>query len=111
MTNSRLRYAGGRVASALMVCGQLACSSQDSSAADSSVVVVRDAAIREAAAPVVDAGATVPFDASSGDGGIAATPDCVEPEAGLPSDVFCTGLYKGRDSTQHADDAMAYTPG
>ena len=28
-----------------------------------------------------------------------------------PADVFCTGLYRGRDSSRHADDAVAYQPG
>jgi hypothetical protein len=36
---------------------------------------------------------------------------CVEPESGLPTDVFCTGLYADHDPTQHSADALAYTPG
>ncbi len=36
---------------------------------------------------------------------------CVLPDQGLPDDVFCTGLYMGRDATRHADDVMPYTPG
>jgi hypothetical protein len=36
---------------------------------------------------------------------------CVEPDAGLMVDVFCTGLYKARDPKVHADDVMPYTPG
>ena len=36
---------------------------------------------------------------------------CDEPEAGLPEDVFCTGLYEGRDSSKIASTAPPYTPG
>jgi hypothetical protein len=36
---------------------------------------------------------------------------CIQPADGLPTDVFCTGLYAERDSTQHAVDAAPYTPG
>jgi len=107
MTNPMLRYAGGRVASALLLCTALACSSKDAPIDDGPVV---DAASRDAAASV-DAGVTLLLDASSVDAGVVAPPTCVEPEAGLPSDVFCTGLYKGRDPKQHQDLAMAYTPG
>ena len=28
-----------------------------------------------------------------------------------PTDVFCTGLYDGRDSSRHAKEAVAYEPG
>lgn len=38
-------------------------------------------------------------------------PPCVEPDAGLPSDVFCIGLYAGRDATQYQPDAVPYKPG
>ncbi|AKU94870.1 hypothetical protein AKJ09_01534 [Labilithrix luteola] len=38
-------------------------------------------------------------------------PACVEPDAGLPTDVFCTGLYRGRSSTQYASNVMPYQPG
>lgn len=36
---------------------------------------------------------------------------CEMPEAGLPSDVFCTGLYLSRDANKHDPSAQAYTPG
>jgi hypothetical protein len=36
---------------------------------------------------------------------------CVEPADGLPTDVFCTGLYEGQDPTRQRSDAMPYTPG
>lgn len=39
-----------------------------------------------------------------------ATP-CVEPDMGLPDDVFCTGLYHNRDATSYEPDARPYTPG
>lgn len=38
-------------------------------------------------------------------------PACVFPDSGLPDDVFCTGLYVGRDASQYADDVMPYKPG
>jgi hypothetical protein len=39
-------------------------------------------------------------------------PVCAEPAPNaLPDDVFCTGLYQGRDSTKYAPDALPYTPG
>src|SRR2546423_1675242 len=39
------------------------------------------------------------------------TDTCVVPDTGLPDDVFCTGLYANRDSTQIAPGVMPYTPG
>jgi hypothetical protein len=36
---------------------------------------------------------------------------CPERADGLPSDVFCTGLYAGHESTRIAGDAVPYTPG
>jgi hypothetical protein len=56
---------------------------------------------RDAAAPAtaLDAGSD------------AAVPGCELPADGLPSDVFCTGLYVDRDPTRHASDARPYTPG
>lgn len=39
------------------------------------------------------------------------TPVCVEPATGLPTDVFCTGLYANRDANQIVPEAMPYTPG
>ena len=36
---------------------------------------------------------------------------CVVPDTGLPTDVFCTGLYLNQDPAQIATDAMPYTPG
>lgn len=109
MTNPMLRCAGGRVASALLLCAELACSSKDGPSHEDPVDT-RDAATRDATASV-DAGATVWLDASRLDTGVAVQPTCVEPEAGLPSDVFCTGLYKAGDARQHADLARPYTPG
>lgn len=38
-------------------------------------------------------------------------PACVESPSGAPTDVFCTGLYVGRDPTVHSPDAIHYTPG
>src|SRR5262245_30322025 len=39
-------------------------------------------------------------------------PPCVDPpDGGLPSDVFCTGLYKNRNSAKYMPDAVPYTPG
>lgn len=40
-----------------------------------------------------------------------AGPTCIEPAAGLPTDLFCTGLYTGGDPTQLSDGVMPYTPG
>lgn len=36
---------------------------------------------------------------------------CVLPESGLPSDVFCTGLYTGHDASKISEAVMPYTPG
>ena len=38
-------------------------------------------------------------------------PPCVEPATGLPTDLYCTGLYSASDPTQYASDVMPYTPG
>ena len=51
------------------------------------------------------AGPTATADADAG------VPACVQPDTGLPTDVFCTGLYEGRDPTKHAPGVLAYTPG
>jgi hypothetical protein len=40
-----------------------------------------------------------------------AEPPCEEPEAGLPDNVFCTGLYLKQDSTKYASTAVSYKPG
>ena len=49
---------------------------------------------------------------AAGSGGmIAAGPVCVMPATGLPSDLFCTGLYVGGDATKLAADVMPYKPG
>jgi hypothetical protein len=40
-----------------------------------------------------------------------AEPPCEEPEAGLPEDVFCTGLYLRHDAQKHAPSAIPYKPG
>jgi len=37
--------------------------------------------------------------------------DCVIPAQGLPDDVFCTGLYLDRDSTQLVESVLPYKPG
>ena len=36
---------------------------------------------------------------------------CVVPATGLPSDLFCTGLYAARSTDKLASGVMAYTPG
>ncbi len=51
--------------------------------------------------------ASVPAD----DAGVDATAACTVPVVGLPTDVFCTGLYTNHDSKQHAPETLAYTPG
>ncbi len=43
--------------------------------------------------------------ASSGDAA------CVVPDTGLPTDVFCTGLYTNRSTATFRADVMPYTPG
>ncbi len=40
----------------------------------------------------------------------AATDGCVQPDTGLPTDVFCTGLYATHDGTV-SPDVLPYTPG
>ena len=87
-------------------CFAFACSHHDS-LGDGGVGVVPDGAVGHADA--IDAGAHVSIDAAVADG---ATPVvCSEPDSGLPSDVFCTGLYEGQDPTRHVSSAMPYTPG
>lgn len=36
---------------------------------------------------------------------------CVTPASGLPTDVFCTGLYANNSAAQLKPEVMAYTPG
>jgi hypothetical protein len=48
-------------------------------------------------------------DAGAVDGGVVDA--CVDLGSGLPSDVFCAGLYAGHDPSQHVAEALAYTPG
>ena len=36
---------------------------------------------------------------------------CVPPENGLPTDVFCVGLYANHDQNQVSQDVVPYTPG
>jgi hypothetical protein len=36
---------------------------------------------------------------------------CVPPATGLPSDVFCLGLYENRDQNHVSQEVMPYTPG
>jgi hypothetical protein len=36
---------------------------------------------------------------------------CPEPGTSAPADVFCIGLYEGRDPTRYAASALPYTPG
>src|SRR5690242_6587581 len=38
------------------------------------------------------------------------TPSC-DLDGGTPKDVFCIGLYAGRDPTRYATSARPYTPG
>ncbi|MCX5746639.1 MAG: hypothetical protein NT062_29535, partial [Proteobacteria bacterium] len=38
-------------------------------------------------------------------------PACLEPDTGLPSDVYCTGLYVEHDVQKIAPDVLPYTPG
>jgi hypothetical protein len=61
------------------------------------------------AAPGGSDGST--HDASAADAGADAATACVTPDQGLPSDVFCTGLYLDRDQNKHAPDAKEYKPG
>jgi hypothetical protein len=44
-------------------------------------------------------------------GSDAAAPACEIPEQGLPSNVFCTGLYLDRDPKHYAPEVRPYTPG
>ncbi len=43
--------------------------------------------------------------------GVDSGSSCEEPVTGLPTDVFCTGLYANRDAANHVPEAMAYKPG
>jgi hypothetical protein len=60
------------------------------------------AAVAEVDASADRAGAEAPA---------AVAPSCVEPDTGLPENVFCTGLYRGSDATAYQPDARPYTPG
>jgi hypothetical protein len=58
-------------------------------------------------APAADSG-----EATGAAGSLAdITTDCGEPSDNLPTDVFCIGLYKGRDPTRYQPDAHPYKPG
>jgi hypothetical protein len=56
-----------------------------------------------------DAGGVAPSSSSMNAGPTPAP--CVEPDSGLPTDVYCTGLYAGRDATRYDPAVMPYTPG
>lgn len=81
-----------------LICASVACSQRNDAAG---------------AAAAVDASATSAPDAAGASELVASEPEpsCVEPESGLPSDVFCIGLYMGRDATHPRPDVMPYTPG
>ena len=49
--------------------------------------------------------------ATPNDGAQSAELQCGEQDTGLPADVFCTGLYQGRDPTKYRADVTPYTPG
>jgi len=51
------------------------------------------------AGPAIDAGHDV------------SAPPCDDPGTTAPKDVFCIGLYAGRDPTRYAPTALPYTPG
>jgi hypothetical protein len=44
-------------------------------------------------------------------GGTDSGSSCVDPASGPPTDVFCIGLYQGRDVARYATSARPYTPG
>ncbi|MDB4988719.1 MAG: hypothetical protein JWN04_3897 [Myxococcaceae bacterium] len=98
-----------RMAAALgwLLVGVSGCSTQDSSNAQ---VGAPPEGARDAGAMAIDAaqdaGALAPMDAT-----VDAGPPCVDPVTGLPEDVFCTGLYQGRNAGQRASEVMPYTPG
>src|SRR4051794_4104176 len=50
-------------------------------------------------------------DVDSSDAPLDAGPGCPDPGTTAPLDVFCTGLYQGRDFTKYARTALPYTPG
>ena len=60
--------------------------------------------------PVDGVGAGEASAAGRGGAALQETP-CVQPDTGLPDDMFCTGLYRGRAATQYAADVQPYTPG
>jgi hypothetical protein len=45
------------------------------------------------------------------DNGVDTGPPCIEPDTGLPADLFCTGLYADRKLSRINGGAMPYTPG
>jgi hypothetical protein len=64
-----------------------------------------------AAGSGVGAGAGGMPSESAGTAAAAPATPCVTPDTGLPDDVFCTGLYRGRDTTSYDPSARPYTPG
>lgn len=56
--------------------------------------------------------ATAPPMPTAGEPGASAMVEaCVDPDAGLPDDVFCTGLYMDRSASRYNPDVKPYTPG
>jgi hypothetical protein len=82
----------------------LVCALFSACGGDAAPMRVHDAGTQAA---VVDAMVEEPVDA----GEEVPEPPCEELDSGLPTDVFCTGLYLKRDPTQHAPSAAPYTPG
>lgn len=85
---------GPNTVTVLLVCGGLwsaACSSGD----DDSTGSAAAGGNAQSSPPAVDA----------------ATAQCPPADANAPEDVFCIGLYRDRDPTHLAPDAVPYTPG
>jgi hypothetical protein len=61
--------------------------------------------------PAADGGGTASVDAASAAEDAALPADCSDTEQNLPADVFCIGLYVGRNTNRHPGDVHSYTPG
>lgn len=61
--------------------------------------------------PLALAGVALSCTSSSSSSRPSAIEGCVEPTTGLPTDLFCTGLYTDRAASTLSSGVMPYTPG
>src|ERR1700754_3521282 len=89
-----------------------ACAQHDAATSDASAPQAEADASADEVEPARDATLSPADAALASDAATEATTrPCLQLEAGLPDDLFCTGLYVGRDPAQIAADALPYVPG